>query len=161
MAASNIIRRLANTFCFGVMFAACPIGAVVSFDQGVTFGFSLAHAKDGGRDSSGGSDDNSGSGRDSNRDDNSGSGRADDRESRSGDSDRDRSETVSDDSFDQSSGGARRISTRYNIRLTYTNGWKESIQNGRYALVDPNGRTVADRWAKPEDLRRLRTALVK
>jgi hypothetical protein len=43
-----------------------------------------------------------------------------------------------------------------NLHLQYSNGWEESVANGRYTLVDPQKRTVADRKATQSDFARMR-----
>lgn len=45
-----------------------------------------------------------------------------------------------------------------NLHLRYPNGWDERIRNGRYILVDPEGRTVTNRRATMGDLDRMRDA---
>ena len=41
------------------------------------------------------------------------------------------------------------------IEITYTDGWKEEIEGGRYELTDNLNRTVIQRPARPEDFDRL------
>ena len=42
-----------------------------------------------------------------------------------------------------------------NIEITYTDGWKEEIEGGRYELKDDRNRTVIERPAKASDRERL------
>lgn len=42
-----------------------------------------------------------------------------------------------------------------NIEVTYSDGWKEEIEAGRYELKDASGRTVIQRPARPSDRARL------
>lgn len=42
-----------------------------------------------------------------------------------------------------------------NIEITYSNGWKEEIEAGRYELKDAFNRTVVERPSTAEDRRRL------
>lgn len=46
-----------------------------------------------------------------------------------------------------------------NIEVTYTDGWKEEISNGRYELKDSNNRTLIERTATGRDRARLATAV--
>ncbi|WP_238367689.1 hypothetical protein [Mesobacterium pallidum] len=41
------------------------------------------------------------------------------------------------------------------IEARYSTGWKEEIENGRYELKNPAGRTVRERMATEEDMARL------
>ena len=45
-----------------------------------------------------------------------------------------------------------------NLHLRYPNGWDEKIRNGRYILIDPEGRTVTNRAATFADIDRMRDA---
>ncbi|PTM81453.1 hypothetical protein [Cereibacter johrii] len=45
-----------------------------------------------------------------------------------------------------------------NIEVTYSDGWKEEIENGRYELKDDLNRTVIERPARRADRERLMTA---
>lgn len=45
-----------------------------------------------------------------------------------------------------------------NLHLRYANGWDERILNGRYILIDPEGRTVTNRRATMGDQTRMRDA---
>jgi hypothetical protein len=42
-----------------------------------------------------------------------------------------------------------------NLEVTYSRGWKEEIENGRYELKDPANRTVIERPATAADRARL------
>lgn len=44
------------------------------------------------------------------------------------------------------------------IEVTYTDGWKEEIEHGRYELKDPSNRTVVERPATQDDVDRLNSA---
>ncbi|WP_245222554.1 hypothetical protein [Ruegeria sp. HKCCSP351] len=44
-----------------------------------------------------------------------------------------------------------------NIEVSYTNGWKEEIEGGRYELKDPFNRTVVERNATAADRQRLQS----
>ena len=46
-----------------------------------------------------------------------------------------------------------------NIEVTYTDGWKEEIEGGRYELKDALNRTVVERPAKASDRQRLSAVL--
>lgn len=41
------------------------------------------------------------------------------------------------------------------IEVTYSDGWREELENGRYELKDAQGRTVIERSATPQDRARL------
>lgn len=41
------------------------------------------------------------------------------------------------------------------VEVTYSRGWKEAVENGRYELKDPANRTVVERPATTADLARL------
>lgn len=41
------------------------------------------------------------------------------------------------------------------IEVTYADGWREELENGRYELKDAQGRTVVERRATDQDLARL------
>ncbi len=45
------------------------------------------------------------------------------------------------------------------VAVTYSNGWVEHIENGRYRLSDPYNRLVAQRQATEQDRDRLRKAV--
>ncbi|MEZ5776944.1 MAG: hypothetical protein R3E44_01140 [Paracoccaceae bacterium] len=131
--------HMAAALFLGLLLAAFPIRFDFDLGSGPTLVLSLAYAKGGGGGNSGpGGGGNSGHGN-------------------SGDDDDD------DDDDDNSGRGnsrdAARIGPEDNIDLKYVNGWRERIENGRYILIDPKGRTVSDRWARPEDLFRLRELL--
>ena len=42
------------------------------------------------------------------------------------------------------------------IDVRYTDGWRETISDGRYRLYDPNNRKIMDRAARRDDFQRLR-----
>lgn len=44
------------------------------------------------------------------------------------------------------------------VEVTYTDGWKEEIEHGRYELKDPSNRTVVERPATQDDVDRLNSA---
>ncbi|MCE6949696.1 hypothetical protein LAZ29_01975 [Cereibacter sphaeroides] len=46
-----------------------------------------------------------------------------------------------------------------NIEVTYTDGWREEIENGRYELKDDLNRTVIERPARRADRKRLMSAM--
>jgi hypothetical protein len=46
-------------------------------------------------------------------------------------------------------------SDRRQAEVSYANGWAERIEDGRYELIDPYGRTVARRPATAEDMARV------
>lgn len=130
----------------------------VSFDKDGhwLFGAPAAHAK-----GDGDGDDGDGDGDDGGDDDNSGRGNSDDddrsgRQSRGGDEKADRArKNKPHATMDR---GSRQTGNRpQNLHLKYPNGWDERIRNGRYTLIDPHRRKVADRAATFEDYRRMRT----
>lgn len=41
------------------------------------------------------------------------------------------------------------------IEVSYADGWREELENGRYELKDAQGRTVVERRATTEDMQRL------
>ena len=41
------------------------------------------------------------------------------------------------------------------IEVSYADGWREELENGRYELKDAQGRTVIERRATTEDMQRL------
>ena len=44
------------------------------------------------------------------------------------------------------------------LEVTYTDGWKEEVEDGRYELKDPNNETVVERAATQSDIDRLNSA---
>lgn len=135
-------------------------------EGGWSLGVAYAHAESGpGRD---GDDDRRGRGRgrggNDDRDDNA----ASDDDVRDQDVPEDRNDTGSrddNDNHDDRDTRANRNDTRrdsrglgpeFNITLQYSNGWREWINAGRYVLVDPQGYTVANRQATPDDATRMR-----
>ncbi len=129
----------------GILIAAFPIRFDITAKTDLTVGFPFAYAK--GSDDGGGGSDNSGpgNGRDGGLD-NSGRGNG-------GDDGDDDNSGPGNNSYDG------RISSDDNVEIEYANGWQEWIRNGRYRLTDPKGRTVSNRWARPDDLARLRRLL--
>ena len=108
----------------------------------------------------------SGSGRDGNDDNGRGRGRG-----RGGDDDRDDDDKDDDDDDDDDDDrndnrdttpnrdrqSNARLGAEFNITLQYTNGWQEWVKDGRYVLIDPKGRTVANRRASRDDVARMRS----
>ena len=118
-----------------------------------------------------GSDDNGGRGRggdDRGGDDNGGRGRGGD--DRGGDRGRGRgSDDARNDDHGRGRGRddgrnpgtvgdrtpARAESSSRGIEVTYADGWKEEVENGRYELKDARNRTVVERAATRQDYDRL------
>lgn len=106
----------------------------------------------------------SGSGRDGNDDNGRGRGRG-----RGGDDDRDDDDKDDNDDDDDDRNDNRdttpnrdrqsnaRLGAEFNITLQYTNDWQEWVKDGRYVLIDPKGRTVANRRASRDDVARMRS----
>ncbi|VVT08633.1 conserved exported hypothetical protein [Rhizobium sp. EC-SD404] len=44
------------------------------------------------------------------------------------------------------------------LEVTYSDGWKEEVENGRYELKDPTNQTVVERPATQSDIDRLNSA---
>jgi hypothetical protein len=44
------------------------------------------------------------------------------------------------------------------LEVTYSDGWKEEVENGRYELKDPTNQTVVERAATQSDIDRLNSA---
>lgn len=117
-----------------------------------SFGLRPAFAESG---SGRGGDDDKGRGRGRGR----GRGGDDDRDDRDDDDDNDRNDNRDDDRNDDSSRDRQRnaiLGSESNISLQYTNVWREWVKDGRYVLIDPEGRTVANRPASREDVTRMR-----
>jgi hypothetical protein len=57
------------------------------------------------------------------------------------------------------SNGARVESSGRGIEVTYADGWKEEIENGRYELKDPDDNSVVERAATGDDRSRLESML--
>lgn len=133
-----------------------PVTFLARTDGGISVDAAVALA-DKGRGRGRGGDDRD----DDDRDD-------DDRSGRRGGDDDDRRDDRDDDRRDdddrrfeteRDSRAPGRTSDRPgNLHLRYANGWDERIFNGRYRLVDPQGRTVADRVATFADLKRMQSA---
>jgi hypothetical protein len=126
-----------------LIFVAFPIDVGGTGDGFWPFGISAAYAESGpGRDGNGGGDD--------------------DRRGRGGDDDGDDDDQDDGDDPDRSSSewsDSRLLGPEFNISLQYANGWREWIDHGRYVLVDPFGRTVANRQASRDDVARMRALL--
>lgn len=127
--------KFAIVCVLSLLLAAMPVGIEISLDQGLNASLVMVLAKNG--------SDNSGSGNNNNDDD---------------DDDDDDDETDGRDNEGNSKKSRKRLGSSSNLHLQYTNGWNERIRNGRYRLVDPEGRTVSDRWATTKDLMRMRKA---
>lgn len=95
----------------------------------------------------GGDDDDDDDDRDDDRDDDDSEDRDDDRG--------DRVDDRNDDTSREQRSNAR-LGSEFNITLQYTNGWREWVKDGRYVLIDPEGRTVANRPASRGDVTRMR-----
>lgn len=97
-----------------------------------------------------GGDDHGGRGRggDDAQDDDRGRGRGQD-DGRKADHDRGTIGTVGDRT------PARYESNDRGIEVTYADGWKEEVENGRYELKDAQNRTVVERAATRADYNRL------
>jgi hypothetical protein len=98
----------------------------------------------------GGDDDNSGPGNGGDRGDDDGG----DGDRRGGDNDRDDDGRRGAHHIDPATGAKIEVEGG-NIEIVYPNGWKEELENGRYELRDPSGRTVVERPATAEDIARL------
>ena len=134
MIAPQPVRRMAIAFIVGLLVSACPITLRFTADHGLTLGHSMAHAKDG--DDGGG--DNSGSGNSNDdrddrddRDDNSGPGNRNDDDDDDDDDDDKRGrgiDGIDDDNRPDNRRNVKQLGARDNIRLRYSNGWRERIQ---------------------------------
>lgn len=108
----------------------------------------------------------SGSGRDGDDDKGRGRGRGrggDDDRNDDDDDDDDQDDDDRGDRDDDSNDDASRdrqtnagLGSEFNISLQYPNGWREWVKDGRYVLIDPEGRTVANRPASRDDVTRMR-----
>ena len=146
--------KLLKILIIAALLVPFPI-TVTSLPTGwVLIGVDLAHADQGrGR----GGDDDRDDDDDDDDDDRSGRRGGDDRDDDSSDRDdgqRDRTRRSTQSDAGQSSGFERPA----NLHLRYPNGWDEQILDGRYRLLDPEGRKVADRVATMKDLERMRAA---
>ena len=125
-----------------------PVMVRVDAQHGLRLLPAMAHAKDGDR----GGDDRGGD--DRGGDDRGGRGGDDDRGGRRGRGRYDKPSGPVGGGY----GGARPTeverSTR-GIEVTYSDGWREELENGRYELKDAQGRTVIERSATPQDRARL------
>lgn len=165
----NRCISLAGTCILGLLIASVPIEVDVAGKSGLEIALASAHAKSGNSGSGGGGNSGSGgggsgnSGSGSSGSDNSGSGGSGSDNSGSGSSS---SGSGSDDgdsadsrfNSDDFSDG-QRFGADKDMDLRYTNGWREWIRNGRYRLTDPKGRVVSERFARPDDLLRMRSTL--
>jgi hypothetical protein len=158
-------RRVLTLLAGGIVLGASPFG--LGCGSGPFLAPSAAWARDG-EDDSDGDDDDGGQGRgrgrgrggddddhddlDDRDDDGSGPGRGgnDDEEIRSRPGDGGDSDT----SIVTSSSGGRAPSPQY-ITVLYPDGWTERIVSGRYELVDPQSRLVANRAATGDDFARM------
>ena len=163
--------------------AAIAVPVAPDFNHGAfpTLSPAFAHAR-GGDDSGGdngghgrGGDDNGGDGGGHGRggDDNGGRGRGGDdkgSDDRGGDRGRGRgSDDARNDDHGRGRGRddgrnpgtvgdrtpARAESSSRGIEVTYADGWKEEVENGRYELKDARNRTVVERAATRQDYDRL------
>ena len=152
-------RRVLMLLAGGIVLGASPFG--LGCGSGPFLAPSAAWAGDE-EDDSDRDDDDGGRGRgrgrggddddDDRDDDSSGPGRGGDHddEVRSGPGDRGDSDT----STVTSSSGGRAPSLR-DITVLYPDGWTERIVSGRYELIDPQGRLVANRAATGDDFARM------
>lgn len=152
--------RLAVLLLAGAAIAA-PVSVRLDPDAGLRLTSAMAFAKDGDRggDDSGGrgggdrgGDDHGGRGRgrdDGHADDHGGHGRGrDDRPSG----------TAGGGTVGGGAAGSRPTEIERSARgieVSYADGWREELENGRYELKDAQGRTVVERRATTEDMQRL------
>lgn len=152
--------RLAVLLLAGAAIAA-PVSVRLDPDAGLRLTSAMAFAKDGDRggDDSGGrgggdrgGDDHGGRGRgrdDGHSDDHGGHGRGrDDRPSG----------TAGGGTVGGGAAGSRPTEIERSARgieVSYADGWREELENGRYELKDAQGRTVVERRATTEDMQRL------
>lgn len=152
--------RLAVLLLAGAAIAA-PVSVRLDPDAGLRLTSAMAFAKDGDRggDDSGGrggddrgGDDHGGRGRgrdDGHSDDHGGHGRGrDDRPSG----------TPGGGTVGGGAAGSRPTEIERSARgieVSYADGWREELENGRYELKDAQGRTVVERRATTEDMQRL------
>lgn len=126
------MARGLRCLAMALAFASLPVRLV----EGPGFALSVAWAKDGGSSGSGGhSGRGGGDDHDDDHDDDDHGGRS----GRGG----------------GGSGAARIVIRGSDITVAYTDGWRESIQGGRYIMTDPRRRTVIDRPARGADRARL------
>lgn len=81
----------------------------------------------------------------------------DDRDDDDRDDEDDRGENVSNDTTNRGNDRSSdwQSPTPENLHLRYSNGWEETIRDGRSVLPDPQGRTVSNRRATFDDLTRM------
>lgn len=100
-------------------------------------------------------------GRDRDRDDDRRHGRHDDDDNHNGRHGRDSRPANLADFFspDRERGSiAKAESEGSALEVTYSDGWKEEVENGRYELKDPTNQTVVERAATQSDIDRLNSA---
>lgn len=160
MKTTTLALRLAALLGTTAFFAASPV--TVQLD-GVSalphFALSAAIAS-GGNSGSGGGDDDRGGGdddRDGDDDDRGGDDDDDDSDDDDGDDDDDsQGGTTGGGSPADGAGQVAKIETSASgIEVTYADGSKEEIENGRYERKDSSGRTVEERAATAADFDRL------
>jgi hypothetical protein len=152
--------RLGGTLGMAVLFAASPFS--VRVEQGLTLPSLTVPAALASNSGSGGGGGNSGSGGgndDDDHDDDHGGGHDDDDDD---DDDDDSSDDGSSTGDGTSSGtvgdGATVVKLEVSasgIEVTYSDGSREEIENGRYEAKDSSGRTIVERAATQADIDRL------
>ena len=165
------MSRFLKIICLALFFTPMPFTVKKTLDGKLVLGADYALADKGrGRGGNDDDDDDDRSGSGSDRDDDRSGrrdGRDDDRDDddddRDDDRDRDRDDEDSGRSNGTAGGGLERSPSGViaNLHLRYSNGWDERILNGRYILVDPEGRTVTRRAATAKDLERMRAAVTQ
>lgn len=163
----NAIKQVLKVIILGSILVPFQFEIGAQTDGVWSIGLRPAHAESGsGRDD----DDDRGRGRGRGGDDNDrdeddrGDGVGDDDDGDDDDRDdddreHDASEDRDDDRDDDTSRDRQRnvrLGSEFNISLQYTNGWREWVKDGRYVLIDPEGRTVANRAASRSDVTRMR-----
>lgn len=164
MKTTALALRLAALLGTTAFFAVSPVTVQIDGASALPqFALSAALASNGSDDNGGddhggdrGGDDHSGrGGGDDDDDDHSGRGRG-------GDDDDSDDDDSSDDDSSQSggsaggSGGVVKIEQSANgIEVTYSDGTREEIENGRYERKNSAGRTVEERPATQADINRL------
>lgn len=157
----NTITQILKISVLSLVLVPFQFEFVAETDEVWSIGLRPAYAESGsGRDG----DDDKGRGRgrgrggddrndddDDDRDDKDRDDDSEDRDDDRGDRDNDSNDDASRDR--QSNAG---LGSEFNISLQYTNGWREWVKDGRYVLIDPEGRTVANRPASHGDVTRMR-----
>lgn len=165
--------RLAVLLLAGAAIAA-PVSVRLDPDAGLRLTSAMAFAKDGDRggDDSGGrggddrgGDDHGGRGGDDRGGDDHGGrgrGRDDGHSDDHGGHGRGRDDRPSGTAGGGTVGGGAAGSrpteierSARGIEVSYADGWREELENGRYELKDAQGRTVVERRATTEDMQRL------